>query len=477
MSDDAESQDPEEVPEVEESADSATDSVTGAVVHLNDIIAEAEKDKRSIDELLQDQRSLAQMYSAGSAAESVRKMLFSWQGQNSALLSAVSALNSGALDSIRTSVAGQLNLTQSAFEAVERARGASVAQLVQDAFGAVNGNSLRSAILGNWLNQPSFATGTQRFLATTEDLRYKSSGTVWHYTSGYVLMQVLSKHYLWASMPHNLNDSSEVKHGLDIIETAYINALREADNKPEYVEKGKNFFSNVTAQIFGSSFMDDVLNEIYIISASGSKDSLTLWRNYSKGDGFAIGLNPGVPLSADGIPESPDDRQAEDRDGIPPIRGWYKVVYSDKKKKELADQFAANALEDIRKAAPVNRERLFKEQRKHILILASIMKHKAFQDENEIRWITTNWMPTDMMPRGSVVHYEHTPQGIVSVLHVRTAAEDVTEDEGRRLPIRAVRCSPVSREGIERTIEGLLVQRGYDAASEKVSKSDQPYKG
>jgi hypothetical protein len=100
------------------------------------------------------------------------------------------------------------------------------------------------------------------------------------------------------------------------------------------------------------------------------------------------------------------------------------------------------------------------------------MKHKAFADEKEVRWMTTNWMPVDVMPQGSVVHYEHTPQGIVPVLHVRTASED----KEQHLPIKGIRCSPASREGIERTIRGLLMQHGYEAAK-NVSKSQQPYKG
>jgi hypothetical protein len=473
VSDDNDSPEPEATREAEGGADRAQDdNAGGVVVHLNDIIRQANEDKRSLDEMLRDVRPWAQINPTREMAESINKLLSSWRVQNLELFSAVSPLNTATIDAIRASVTGLSGLNRSVVDAFGGAQGGLVTQAVSAAVGALNEAGRSFSALGDLRNRPGFATGTQRFLATTEYLRYGAGKTVWHYTSGYVLMQVLSKNYLWASIPHNLNDSSEVKHGLDIIRKAFKDALAELDSKPEFSQGGTARYREAVEQILDDSFFEEVLNEIYIISASGNPDSLTLWRNYSGGDGFAIGINSGATLSADGIPESPEARQAEAKDGIPPIRGWYKVVYPDAKKKDLADRFVADALEDLRKAAPMNRSKLLKEQRKHILILASTMKHKAFADEKEVRWMTTNWMPVDVMPQGSVVHYEHTPQGIVPVLHVRTASED----KEQHLPIKGIRCSPASREGIERTIRGLLMQHGYEAAK-NVSKSQQPYKG
>lgn len=87
--------------------------------------------------------------------------------------------------------------------------------------------------------------------------------------------------------------------------------------------------------------------------------------------------------------------------------------------------------------------------------------------------MTTNWMPAELMPRVSAVHYEHTPRGIVPVLHLQASSTD----KNVVLPIKGIRCSPAAPDGIERTVKGLLAQRGYVAASRNVEQSAQPFKG
>lgn len=320
-------------------------------------------------------------------------------------------------------------------------------------------------LIGAW-NQPGFATRTHHFLTTTEELRYTKNRTVWHYTSGWVLMQVLRNDYMWASSPQNLNDSSEVQHGFDIINKAFHEALiRFLEHSPEHpadIPKVETTLKEVLDEDFFASVMD----EVYYISASGNDDSLTLWRNYANGDGFAIGFDPRTEISAEGLVLDPDDDDTDTREDIPQIGGWYNVHYTDQKKKKLADTFADIAIGDIINTQNDNLPVLVKELRKHTLILASTMKHKAFSDEKEVRWMTTNWMPLD------VVHYEHARNTIVPVLYIKTASDDP-----KPLPIRGVRCSPVAPDGIVRTIEGLLVQQDYKQASKNVRKSEQPFKG
>lgn len=479
MNDDNNNSEPSSAREVERETGEAQGSAEGVVVHLNEIVEQANKDKRSIDQMLQDKRPWAQINPSRQMQERLNSLLRSWHDQNSEMLSALTPLVTDNMGAALADIGSRIQVNfdsealSTALASFATAQSEVVSQALNNAFGALHETSRSLSTLESLRNRPGYATSTQRFLATTEDLRYGSGRTVWHYTRGSVLMEVLSKHYLWASIPHNLNDSSEVTHGLAIIKKAFREALDRIDADPDAVEAEGVACHQAVEQVLNEEFFKDVLNEIYIISASVDPDSLTLWRNYSGGDGFAIGINSGTTLSADGIAESPEAREAEAKDGIPPIGGWYKVHYSDKRKKDLAERFVADAIEDIKKAAPSNRRKLTKEQRKHILILASTMKHKAFKDEKEVRWMTTNWMPVDIMPHGSVVHYEHTPRGIVPVLHVEAASEG----NNAHLPIRGIRCSPASPAGIERTIEGLLNQRGYKEASRYVKQSKQPYKG
>lgn len=328
--------------------------------------------------------------------------------------------------------------------------------------------------IGKFLGQidfPKFATSTYEFLTNTEDLRYSSNRSVWHYTSGWVLMQVLNNNLLWASAPQHLNDASEVKHGIGIIRGAFIRrmeALREEGRLSNH-ELGE-IEDLMLLEVLDDGYIATVLKEIYYISASIDDDSLTLWRNYANGDGFAIGIDAGADLSADGFVLDPDDQGAESSKAVPPINGWYRVHYTDPKKRKFADEFVASAVEDIIRAKDSFPGKLVSELRKQALILASTMKHSAFMDEKEVRWMATNWMPADLGV--DFVHYEYARNSIVPVLHIKTSS-----DAPKPLPLRGVRCSPVAPNGIEETIEGLLIQKGYMRASKNVKKSQQPFKG
>ncbi|WP_285250399.1 DUF2971 domain-containing protein [Pseudarthrobacter sp. fls2-241-R2A-168] len=312
-----------------------------------------------------------------------------------------------------------------------------------------------------------FAKRTQEWLTTTETLRYRSNTYVWHYTNGYACLSIIRSGNLWASSPESLNDASEMTHGLTLIREAFSKVKDEAKEDQDYDPDGWETVDLLMPEVLDAAYFDTILNEVYYISASSQPDSLTLWRNYANGDGFALGLSTKIELSADGIALDDEDDNESLRDDIPPISGWYRVTYKKNQKERLAKEFIQNAIEDIDRAGERDQEALVKELRKQAVILASVMKHDAFEDEKEVRWITTNF--TNFDP----VHYEHGRRSIVPVLHVRTASQD----EEALLPLRGVRCSPVAPDGIVRTIQGLLAQMDYRQASSNVKKSEQPFKG
>ena len=256
-------------------------------------------------------------------------------------------------------------------------------------------------------------------------------------------------------------------HGLTLIREALVRLLAEAEEEEGYHSGEWETVVLLMSKVLDSAYFDTILNEVYFISASSQPDSLTLWRNYASGDGFALGLSTSVELSADGIALDGDEEADSYRDDVPPISGWYRVTYKKRQKERLAREFVENAVEDIDRAGESNHDALVKELRKQAVILASVMKHDAFEDEKEVRWMTTNF--TNFDP----VHYEHGRTSIVPVLHIRTASQD----EDARLPLRGIRCSPVAPDGIVRTVQGLLTQMGYEPASGNVKKSEQPFRG
>lgn len=307
-----------------------------------------------------------------------------------------------------------------------------------------------------------FATRTQEFLSGDAKLRYRWNHPVWHYTNGHALLSILRNGELWASSPENLNDSSELWHGFKIIREALNERVRETKKQNHEPTDWPGVLSNV----LDKRYVRSIINEVYIISASAEKDSLTLWRNYADGDGFALGINASIELSADGIAVDEAENADSIRSDVPLISGWYRVSYKDNEKRNLARSFVENAREDIRRTPEESRPDLIPELRKQAVILASVMKHDAFQDEKEVRWITTNFTTFDP------VHYEHGRRSIVPVLHIRTSAE-----EKELLPLKGLRCSPIPDESIVRTMKGLLKQRGYERASSNVDQSQQPFKG
>lgn len=311
----------------------------------------------------------------------------------------------------------------------------------------------------NRLNQPATTRETQQFITGTDSLRFRGNQRAWHYTSAQALDQILKHHVLWASSPHHLNDASELTHGVETVRRAVERAARESGGP-----KGSTL--QALREVTEELFIEDAMHEIYYLSASMASDSLTLWRNYSTADGFAVGLRPGRPLSAEGLIFK--DAEADPHSGLPAVASWYRVHYKEAKKNELADSFVSSATKDIAASESKDRALVVAELRKHLLILASTMKHLAFEDEREVRWITTNWAPVD------VVHYEVTGRGFVPVLHARSAGFSV---EDPHLPISGLRCSPTTSPTIERTIRGLLEQRGYKAAARDVRKSTLPFRG
>lgn len=148
---------------------------------------------------------------------------------------------------------------------------------INDALGTISETSRNLSTLESLRNRPGSATSTQRFLASTDELRYRRGKTIWHYTSGFVLLELLSKHYFWASIPHNLNDSSEVTLGFKIIEDAFDRARHKLESERNFDSLTRDGVNSAVEKVLNRSFFDEVMHEIYIISASGDNDNLTLW--------------------------------------------------------------------------------------------------------------------------------------------------------------------------------------------------------
>jgi hypothetical protein len=116
-------------------------------------------------------------------------------------------------------------------------------------------------------------------------LKHTEQRHLFHYTSVTALKNILETKELWASKSDFLNDYSEINYIIEIFNKVY-----------DYVASNFNteivgFFElvkNDLANYFQRKFNGNEFSSIFIVSMSENQDSLVLWSNYSKIDGYNI---------------------------------------------------------------------------------------------------------------------------------------------------------------------------------------------
>lgn len=100
---------------------------------------------------------------------------------------------------------------------------------------------------------------------------------LYHYTNIDSLISIIENRRLWCSSIELMNDKNEVDYSLNIIKKSLDEVELPQTIKEELISK----------YIIGKK--SSALNT-YIISLSTNPDSLILWNNYAKNDGYNIGL-------------------------------------------------------------------------------------------------------------------------------------------------------------------------------------------
>lgn len=102
--------------------------------------------------------------------------------------------------------------------------------------------------------------------------------TLYHYTSGQALYEIINSSELHCSNIKFLNDPSEQVYFKEILETVL-------NKKTECKE--------IHETLFNESYQSAVLDpgEKFVASFSKNSDSLSMWNYYSKGNGYNIGLD------------------------------------------------------------------------------------------------------------------------------------------------------------------------------------------
>jgi len=210
---------------------------------------------------------------------------------------------------------------------------------------------------------------------------YKPEETkLYHYTSLEAFISMLSAYndhkYIefWPSHLLYSNDSEEYNNGLSLIEKQFISSSTK-------------FPSHVTEKFLKLLQLETAVEkEAYILCLSSIGDSLTQWKYYGNESGIAIQFNLNRnEVGFSGL--SKDDDKNYSRPSNYPV-GPYKVLYDAIEKESLITNIIKNVYDAHKNINnPIEKERLWIKDLKHLINLCPLLKNHFFEDEKEFRLI------------------------------------------------------------------------------------------
>lgn len=200
-----------------------------------------------------------------------------------------------------------------------------------------------------------------------------------HYTSGQGLFGIITSKKLHCTNQKFLNDPSELTY---------------ANSKIEEVLKSNHSFNDIYQNLINSSFQDNVVApfDIYISSFSQNSDSLNLWKYYSQGNGYNLELDL--------------EQIIKQNNGRGFAMYKFKIIYHENEQKILIREFFNKFKEDNKKYVTLSEEiKISRDDKsayselitkttviverfnRELWKLKMNLKHKAYEDEKEIRLV------------------------------------------------------------------------------------------
>lgn len=273
---------------------------------------------------------------------------------------------------------------------------------------------------------------------------YESGQALYHYTSLQSLMGMMESNNLWMSKGDFLNDSSELIYFSNVLEgvISKMQVQKETELWQLFIKELEAAMERFLNEIEESGF------EVYIFSLSHTQDSLALWYNYAKGEGYNLGFYAEDLLGKlEGLLE-----------GSRVIHGF---VEYDRKKQELIlmnflmETFKVAIQHDVQKVKEALPDHFFTV----ISTCAVFFKDPAFKSEEEYR--------IALMDKSGELQQEvsfRAQNGII----IPYIAMDFEE----RLPLSHITIGPKNNIDVaKRGIEHYLKSKGYDMGRLTISKS------
>lgn len=282
---------------------------------------------------------------------------------------------------------------------------------------------------------------------------------IYHYTNLEGLKGILTNKQVWMTDSRFLNDMSELNHFETLVEETkdlfYQKLLKDCEKE----EIDNNDLLNIFFEVFDDAVEKRFKNpedkfEVYVMSLSENKDSLTLWGNYAKGKGYNLCFNANSLLS----------KVNEIANG----RGYMvygEVIYNrDIQLEKLSEALiiAFKKISDIKIDIDLEEDNLRKELLsffKNLIISYSIFfKHHSFEPEEEFRIAYT-------IEDYDKVEFRTNDEAIIPFLKMNFDKSDI-----KRIIVGPKNNSDIAEIGVKTYLDKL----GYDLAEVIIDRSEIP---
>lgn len=284
----------------------------------------------------------------------------------------------------------------------------------------------------------------------------------WHYTSVEALYGIIESGEFWATSATRLNDPTEFEYGFsifsDLVGEECKSLLEKHGDDAAYAVE---FFQRLTDK----KVLIDVLERLFVLSASQQCDSLPQWVHYAGTSGVAIAIEDNVGLYTPGqhkrLVEGGRHPRSEIGDWTPLLYGENDV--SAALRGEISNLTGDHQL--VTQSEDQNKEVQAEIVMTFLRDTLLRAKHGAFDSEAEWRYIVLPSPPerprfrakgNDLVPYMPLRSQGETPVGIP------------------RLPITKVKVGPTAGPQLEQTLKAYLNAKGYDRVL--VDRSGIPYR-
>ncbi|MFC5712955.1 DUF2971 domain-containing protein [Thalassorhabdus alkalitolerans] len=286
---------------------------------------------------------------------------------------------------------------------------------------------------------------------------------LYHYTGLDSLMGMVETNNLWMSRGTFLNDSNELIYIEGIINKVLgqvENKLTDNFGEDTYIQELKKLFILELKQTW-QRFMEKIdLDdfEVYIFSLTENKDSLALWYNYAKGDGYNIGFSSGDML------KKINDFSSHFAREYTLVYG--RVIYDRREQEQIVMDFLMETFQYLSHLHPqYTLQEIGGELSEHffsILATCSIFfKDEAFKSEEEYRIALPRKLTTK--ERGPEVFFRASNGVIIPFITIHFP---------EKLPIKRVTIGPKNNIDIAKAgMEYYLKSKGYETERMVISKS------